>query len=206
MHRTRQSNLARFLQLATLVLLVPATTSQALAGDRFPIREADIARALQTVGVDVSVSQVHLPMMLSAAAASPQLQIVASSAVSDSQIQLELRCGSSSECLPFIATVDVQHAGLTSAEIQSRVSLTSVASHQMASPGQRMPVPANRPLVKAGSHVVLEIQDGHMDIHLQVLAIDTGVMGKQVRVCTPDHKKIFHAIVTGEGTVTGGME
>jgi flagella basal body P-ring formation protein FlgA len=50
------------------------------------------------------------------------------------------------------------------------------------------------------------MRDGHLDIHLQVLAIDTGTIGQQVRVSTLDRKKVFHGIVTGSATVTGEME
>ena len=41
---------------------------------------------------------------------------------------------------------------------------------------------------------------------LQVLVIDSAAIGQQVRVCTLDRKKVFHATVTGEGTLTGGIE
>jgi flagella basal body P-ring formation protein FlgA len=53
---------------------------------------------------------------------------------------------------------------------------------------------------------VLRICSGHLDIHLQVLAMDSGLIGQQVRVCTLDRKTVFHAVVTGEATVTGAME
>jgi flagella basal body P-ring formation protein FlgA len=45
-----------------------------------------------------------------------------------------------------------------------------------------------------------------LDIHLPVMAIYTGAVGQQVRVCTLDRKKVFHGTVTAEGTVTGVME
>ena len=50
---------------------------------------------------------------------------------------------------------------------------------------------------------MLTIRDGHLNIRLQVLAIDSGRMGQHVRACTLDRKKVFRATVTGEDTVTG---
>jgi hypothetical protein len=200
----RQSRLISTLHVAVLVSLASAATAQGLHNSRYPISGADIARELGVVGVDVNASQVRLPANMSAASASPKLEIVTVQPVGDNQVRLGLRCPTAAECLPFLATADVKDAVQVSAEIRSKTGSASAISHQATLQIAADQVGQARLMV--GSHAVLTIRDGHLDIHLQVLAIDSGKIGQQVRVCTLDRKRVFHATVSGEGTVTGVME
>jgi flagella basal body P-ring formation protein FlgA len=45
-----------------------------------------------------------------------------------------------------------------------------------------------------------------LNIRLQVVAMDSGAVGQQVRVCTLDRRKVFHGTVMDEETVAGVME
>jgi hypothetical protein len=192
------------LQVAALLVFANATLAQGLATSRYPVSEADIAKALSVVGLSVEASQVHLPVQMNAAIESPKLEIVTAKPMGNSQLRLELRCPTVAECLPFFAMLDVENVNLISAEIQSKSVAAIAASHQ---PKVRIGDSSATPMrLRVGSHAVLVIRDGHLDIRLQVLAIDSGVMGEQVRVCTLDRKKVFHATVIGEATVTGVME
>lgn len=213
----RQLILFGRLQAATLVLLGSSAMPQGLNTSRHAISEADIAKALGAAGISVDASQVHLPMYMSTADASPKLEIVTAQPLGDNQVHLELRCAATSECLPFLATLDVKGANLISAAIRIKIASEAKASHQTVVPGGAAgypelretvvsAVPRDKPKLRVGSQAVLEIRDGLMDIHLQVLAIDAGEVGQQVRVCTLDRKKVFHARVTSEGTVTGVVE
>jgi hypothetical protein len=161
-------------------------------------------KVLRGNSVTVDISQVHIPMHMSATVASPRLEIVKAEPVGNKQVRVELRCSTAAECLPFFATLDVKDSSLVLAEIQSKTGSVAAVSHQATGPigGQ----PTDRQQLRVGSHAVLEIRDGHLDIHLQVLAIDTGAIGQQVRVSTLDRKKVFHARVTGDGTVMGVTE
>jgi flagella basal body P-ring formation protein FlgA len=166
--------------------------AQGLAGSRYPISGAHIAKALSLVGVSVEASQVHFPSNLSATVESPEMEIVTATPIGERQVRLEVRCATAAECLPFFAAVDVRNATLISAELQSHSAATAAASHQTR--------------LRVGSHAVLIIKDGHLNIHLQVLAIDSGVIGQQVRVCTLDRKRVFQARVTGGATLTGVLQ
>jgi hypothetical protein len=198
-----RSRLPGILLAAVLVLLTGAVTAQGLPGSRYPISAADIAKELAVVGINMQTSQVHIPAGMSAAGISPNLEIVTAEPIGHDQVRLELRCATVGECLPFFAILDVEKAKLVSAELQLK-SQGAAAGHQTAT--QVIASRSSQPQVRGGSRVVMIIQDDHMDIHLHVLAIDTGAMGQQVRVSTFDRKKIFHATVTGEGTVTGVIE
>jgi hypothetical protein len=186
------------------LLLAGPAMAQSLPGSRYPITKVDVAKELDVVGVNVEASQVHIPSGMSADSSSPKLEIVTAEPMGDNQVRLQLRCSTNAECLPFFTTLDVKEANLISAEIRAKSGGATASNRQMA-----MQVGAGRvsqPQIRVGSHAVLIMQDGHMDIHLQVVAIDAGIMGQQVRVSTLDRRKIFHATVTGDGTVAGAIE
>ena len=199
-----QSRLFGILPTAALLVLANAAMAQGPAVSRYQISELDIAKELVVIGVNVNASQVHLPAQISARTASQKLEIVTVQPLKANQVRIELRCSKAAECLPFFASLDVEDANQTSADIQSRITSSTAPSHQTAEPIGGEPVIGRQ--LKVGSHAVLTIRDGHLNIHLQVLAIDSGAVGQQVRVSTLDRKKIFHATVTGEGTVAGGVE
>ena len=204
LRENRCSRLFGILQAAVLLLLPNATLAQGLAAPRYPVSQADIAKALSVIGLSVEASQVHLPVQMNAAIESPKLEIVTTQPMGNSQLRLEFRCVKAAECLPFFAIVDVENANLISAEIHSKPVAAIAARHEVkVQTGEGAAAPTR---VRVGSHAVLIIRDGHLDIRLQVLAIDNGVMGEQVRVCTLDRKKVFHATVIGEATVTEVME
>ena len=187
-----------------MLMLASAATAQGLIGSRYPISGADIAKALSAVGVSVEASQVRVSSYMSAAIDSPKLEIVTAKPMGYNQVRLELHCATTAECLPFFATVDVKNADLISAKLQSKSVVATSTGHQAA--GQIGAGLSSQARLRVGSHAVLTIRDGHLDIHLQVVVMDTGAIGQEVRVSTLDRKKVFHATVTGEATVTGVME
>jgi hypothetical protein len=189
---------------AVALALASGAMAQGVTGPRYPIANTDIAKELVVVGVNVNASQVHIPVGISATVASPKLEFVAAESMKDGQARLELRCAETSECLPFFATLDVNDAARVSAEIRLKAGASATASRPTAL--QMRAGSGSQTQLRVGSHAVLVIRAGHLDIHLPVMAIDTGAVGQQVRVCTLDRKKVFHGTVTAEGTVTGVME
>lgn len=199
-----QSRLFDLLPTAALLMVANAAMAQGLAGSRYQISELDIVKELGVIGVNVNASQVHLPAHMSAAITSPKLEIVRAQPLEDKQVRIELRCFKAVECLPFFASLDVEDAHQVSADIQSKTASAAATSQQTAVRVGGEPV--SRPQLRVGSHAVLIIRGGHLDIHLQVLVIDSAAIGQQARVCTLDRKKVFHATVAGEGILTGGIE
>lgn len=199
-----RSRLSRISAVAVFLVITNANIAQGLARSRYPISESDIAKELDAIGINVTASQVHLPAHMSSAISSPKLEIVTAQPLGADQVRIELRCTTAEGCLPFFAVVDVEDAKLAIAEVQSKKASVTPASHPAR--GRIVTGAVSRPQLKVGSHAVMTIRDGHLDIHLQVLAIDSGAIGQQVRVCTLDRKTVFHATVTGEDTVTGEIE
>ena len=199
-----RSQKMKILQAALLILLADVALAQGLTGPRYPITQGDIAKALRVAGVSVEMSHVSLPVQMSATVAEPKLEIVTADPLGTNQVALKLRCYAASECLPFVAFAVVEDPKSAADSIRSKITSTTPARHLMDS--RMTAAPASKSSLKVGSRAVMEMRDGHMEIHLQVLAMDDGALGQQVRVCTLDRKKTFRATVTGEGTVTGEME
>lgn len=199
-----QTRLFAISMVAALTVLANAAMALALTDSRYPISELSIAKELGVVGVSVDTSEIHLSASISARNVSPKLEIVRVQPLGVGQVRIELRCSSVEECLPFFATVDVKDANLVTAKIQSKTASTTAADLHAAAriSGES----ASRAQLRVGSHALLIMRDGHLNIHLQVLAIDTGTIGQQVRVCTLDRRKVFRATVIGEGTVAGEIE
>jgi Chaperone for flagella basal body P-ring formation len=197
--------------MRTLVLLLPVAASLASANAsgtvRYPITGPMVANFLQANGVNVTSAQVRLPMELTAATPDPQLEIVGTQTGRDGELRLELRCQRAGECLAFSALVYVgdekaipvakkpEHSSDKLASIRSLSGATGPAVLRSNSPGLRV-----------GSQVVLLIEDGQMQIHLPVVAMDSGSSGGRVRVCTLNRKKVFQAVVVDAGVVRGVIE
>lgn len=198
-----QSRSFSSLQVLAFLFVAAIGSAQGIAGARYRIAEADIVAELRAIGLNVGLSQVHLPAYISSAIEAPKLGIITAEPIGTNQARLELSCSKASECLPFFATVDVKEPDIFSAEIRLKTR---------EGPANRQPTlrngatPANEARLKVGSLATLEIRDSHIHIRLQVLTIDSGAIGQQVRVSTLDRKKVFRATVTGEDTVTGVME
>jgi hypothetical protein len=194
----------RPLQTAALLLVASMAAAQGVAGARYRIAEADVTRELNVIGLNVGVSHVHLPAYISSAAQVPKLKIVTAESIGANQVRLKLSCPVASECIPFFATVDVKEPDLFSAEVRLKTQEAMGTNRKSTLPIGAAPIHETR--LRVGSNAVLVIRDGHMDIRLLVLAIDSGAIGQQVRVCTLDRKKVFRATVTGDDTVMGMME
>lgn len=186
-----------------LIFLANLALAQNVGVLRYPISENEIAKVLVALGMSVDASQIHIPVHMSAAIAEPKLEIVTASPLGSNQIRLEFRCQATSVCLPFLAILDVRNAASVVSVLRSEASPVSLAGHPTT---LRMVDPLARPQLKVGSRAVMEIRDGHMDIHLPVLAMDTAAIGQALRVCTLDRKRVFHATVTGDRTVAGAMQ
>ena|ERR1700761_3687831 len=208
----RHSRLFGTLLTILLASVAGSAMAQGVNGSRYPITATDVAKELGVAGINLDASQIHLPVNMNASSASPNLEIVTVRSLKDNHVRLELRCRTTSECLPFLATLDIEDADALTAAIRLKADSTNSASPKVSQPGgmqidqELRGFRGDRGRLRVGSQAVMEIRDGHIDIHLQVLAIDSGSIGQQVRVCTLDRKKVFHATVTGEGSVSGVME
>lgn len=201
--------------MRVLAVLLPIIASVAFAqgspGYRYPMTASMVANFLRANGVAVTSSQVHLPMQLKATAPEPQFEIAGSRTMNNGELRLELRCHPISECPPFYVSVDIADTRASTAVVQAESSSNSFAdlplAHKPATVDFNQQQSSSRTgYLRLGSRVVLAIRDGRMQIRLPVIAMDSGSSGTQVRVCTLDRKKIFHAFVVDSALVRGILQ
>ncbi|HZQ43560.1 MAG TPA: flagella basal body P-ring formation protein FlgA [Acidobacteriaceae bacterium] len=199
-----------------LALVLPIAASLAFAqqprGMHYSITATAIANLLRANGTNVTSSQVHLPMELTAAIPEPHLEIVRTRRVTDHELDLEVHCQATSECLPFDALVDVNDANTITAGAHTGGSFdrpSRQAGVEEVIESSSLPVESTASTsdqLRVGAHAVLVIVDGPMRIHLPVIAMDSGSKGTLIRVSTLDRKKIFHALVVDGATVQGTLQ
>lgn len=202
--------------MKALALVLPIVASFAFAqqpqGMHYSITPAAIANLLHANGTNVASSQVHLPMQLTAAIPEPHLEIVRTRRVTEHELDLEIHCQATSECLPFDAVVDVNDANTMAAEARTggsfgmfaRQSSVEETTEKPSLPAESTASSVDR--LQVGTQAILVIIDGRMRIHLPVIAMDSGYKGTIIRVCTLDRKKIFQAIVVNDAMVQGAVQ
>lgn len=201
--------------MKSLVLVLPMAASLAFAQQRngmdYPITQAAVASLLRANGANVDSSQVHLPMQLTATTAEPHLEIVATRRVAKHELDLEVHCQATAECLPFDALVDINDAstiGLGAYGGASSVESARQSSRHDVPEQSSLPDESNASTdyLRVGGRVTLVMVDERMRIHLPVIAMDSGSKGTRIRVCTLDRKKIFDAFVVDSQTVQGAVK
>ena len=175
------------------------------------ITEATVANLLSAAGANVASSQVHLPMQLTASNPEPHLEIIAVRKLTEHELNLEVRCQTTSECLPFDALIDVNDTDAISAAHSPLSPHIFARRSRVDETTEKSPFTAGHPVstldrLRSGTQVVLVILDGRMRIQLPAVTMDDGARGALIRVCTLDRKKTFHAVVLDGSTVKGVIE
>ena len=180
-----------------LVLLLLGSCVRAVAATipRYPVQPSSVVSALSYAGVDLQVTDISLPVALTAAEQFPQFVIGSAESEGSRQVRVRLSCRHAGVCVPFFAELTLEDAAQTKAALQRLQALFA---------SDRAPASATG-VLRAGQHTVLFLEDNFMRISLPVISIDTGVAGAEVRVGTLDHKQSFRGIVTDDGTVRSAL-
>ena len=127
-------------------------------------------------------------MQMSSATPAPALEADAPSPGGNRVARVRISCRDHADCLPFY------------------ISLPDTATMPAATPvGARPLLPAATPVLRAGGHALLAIDDHRIHIRLQVIALENGEPGRTVRVASLDHKQIFAAQVIDSTLVKGSL-
>lgn len=184
-----------FVLMAASVFPGPASRAQS-SERRFPLTNAAVVTALQGAGLSITAPEVELPLQLTTSSQNPTLRVTGAELLADGRMRVRLVCQIATECIPFFATVNLRGNG---------GALTTVASLGSSS-RPHVPIRAlSGPVLRAGDHTVLFMQDDHMRIALPVISIDSGAIGAEVRVSSPDRKKTFRGIVINSQAVQGNL-
>lgn len=175
---------------------------------RYPISTERVVQALAAYGLNVTPKEIRVPAALTAAIPSPQLELVSMRSASPELVQIELRCHTSGKCLPFFALIEVPPGTgpsfIADAEKRKAPEARAGSAWTVArAEADRMEAPDQ---IRAGSQITLLLEDAQMRIRIPAVALDSGAPGRDVRVCTPDHRNTFHARVVSSSFARGGLE
>lgn len=180
--------IGRIAALLTTAVIVPAL-AQSHPGPqpqtRFAITTDQVALAIAGKGIPAQTVQVSLLANVVASDAHPQLDILSVEPFGDrnsGRSLIKLACHEPRVCIPFYAVAtetvidglsDVPKAVLT---VSSLKSASTIA-------------------LRAGTRATLVMEDERTHIQVAVIALENGVVGRTIRVASPDHKQFYNAEV-----------
>jgi hypothetical protein len=209
-HALTRSDLLRGVTL-TAALLGLASPLAAQARVRYSVDEQMVAGALGKQGIAVTSAQVLLPMRITAAEPAPSLVVLRTQKARDGKVQVQMRCTEAKDCLPFLVTLDLPHADAEQLLRLSRPaspneSVVSVSADGELAPGKSAQPGSTAPVLRKGQRLVLWMDQGHIEIHIPVVALESGAPGQQVRVATADRKSLYRAFVLDADNAKGIVE
>jgi len=185
--------------ILTAILSISALgQSQSQSKDRFIIKADQVAQALSERGGHVGPQQVSLLANMSASEPYPLLDVLAVKPLGEqptgervgTHSLVELACHIPGACLPFYATV-VWPQGQPAVELRTTGSAASSedamlgASHEIT--------------MRAGTHATLVMDDHRSHIQVSVISLENGIVGRRIRVVSPDRKQFYTGEVVSAG-------
>jgi flagella basal body P-ring formation protein FlgA len=192
--RTRLKNLA-----GVMLLLVPMAAAASQAPARFAISTRQIADALASAGLMVSVSQVEFLSAVSTASDHALLQVVSTANRAAGIAIVKLRCHDNHECLPFYVRVH-------SSSRQTQSYGTGGTRLQLASERESLVEDTSFPrMIRGGDPAILILESADSRISMPVVCLQNGTRGQRIRVTSKDHRRFFEGEVIGTGMLKGSL-
>lgn len=157
--------------------------------DGYPITPQQVAATVTGGGLQVSADEVSLLADVVATVPQPTLKLKSVSPAADHQVIARLECADARQCLPFMVVLNVDRGALASAA--------------EASDGQ--PSRPQVPLVRAGSHAVLQLDGAHVHISIPVICLENGALGENIRVASLDRNQFYTVQVAENGVLRGTL-
>jgi hypothetical protein len=161
-----------------------------------------VQRQLLRGGIKISEEEISLPGRVVATEPFPTLEVnsveafssYASANRSIARSKIKLSCRTTSVCLPFYAIVswtgrrnDVSDEELRALFSSRRESLA----------------PTTEVTMSAGAHATLVMDDECVHIRLKVVSLESGPVGRIIRVASPDHQRIYVAEIVSANLLKG---
>ena len=163
---------------------------------RFAVTPEMVIAAMQQHEMSVDGLRVRIAAPMTAAVASPMLEIQSVVSSDQHSAQLRIACRDRSECLSFYATATWSQNA--QALVSTAVSKPQVSSAPVKPPTEDVPAAA-----RAGDHAILLIDSDRIHISVHVVCLQSGGIGERIRVATPDHRQAFEAEVVSSNVVRG---
>jgi hypothetical protein len=162
--------------------------------DWFALSARQVARALSDKGIQLGNKQVSLPAIVVATEPNPVLEVLSVEPLDDqlsgehsgTHSWVKLGCGEPGTCLPFYAILSWTEEPIGDA---SDKSSTSPAVRKSALK------PSVVITMRAGARATLVMDDDRSHIQINVISLENGIIGHEIRVVSPDHKQIYLAEV-----------
>jgi hypothetical protein len=171
--------------LLLLAMLVPPAYGESAAA-RTPISAAQVAKALEAAGWNVSTAQVKFLTQVRSEGTDPDLQVVQVSRWLKDSAKAKLRCRNRHVCLPFYVVVegmkDTHSDGAEVAETQ--LTLDTVV---------------RPPLMRQGDTAKLMFADKALRITIPVICLQSGHRGQTIRVTSSDRRRFYKGEIIGPG-------
>jgi hypothetical protein len=177
--------------LLTGAAAVPA----AAAAGHYVISAQQVAAAISNMGVPTEPAQVVLLSNVAANTARPRLQVASIERWGANGVVARLQCESQEECLPFFVKL----------HLQERNQLPVGPSEPQTAATPAPAKPAARVAMRAGSPAILMLDGPHMQIRVSVVCLDAGEMGQTIHATDPDHRRVYAALVVGDGLLKGSL-
>lgn len=186
---------------AVLWVLAMSLPGWGQSQDRFALTEGQIARTLTGKGMQVADEQVSLPAKVVATEPFPLLDILSIEPLSgqrpmehsEARSWVKLACHLPGTCLPFYAVVSWPEGTMGHA-----TGAAALAGNAVLKPNAGI-------AMHAGAHATLVMDDLRSHIQISVISLESGGVGRMIRVASPDHKHVYTAEVVSASLLKGSF-
>jgi hypothetical protein len=179
-----------------VLFLAAAIASPAVAASaRVTITPRQVAQAINSTGMNVSVDQVILLSDVVATSSAPKLKVESMQRWGDHQMKFRLDCVKAEECLPFFVAVRWSQTQ----PLPPIFADTSSTATNPVDPG------STSFILRSGSTAVLLLDGDHIHIQLPVVCLENGAIGQTIRVSSPDHRQTYRALVGNDAILRGKL-
>jgi hypothetical protein len=156
-----------------------------------------VAAAISAAAMVVSPDQVTLLTEVVAKTNPPSLKVESIEQWGNHRIKVRLGCEDQDDCLPFYVAVRFDQDGGAKA--------AGYRSNQASAVDARQSQVQQAIAVRAGSRAVLLIDGGHVHVRLNVICLENGATGQNIRVECKDPKQTYVAKVVNGGFLRGNL-
>jgi len=186
--------------LACIVFAAVPWPAFAAAG-QYSISAEQVAASVNRMGVQIAPRQVTILADAVSATPSPVLQVRSLERLDTDRFMARLVCENSSDCVPFMASIQVDRNG--AAQLASISSRQSPQVQQVLRAG---PQPGPESIViRGGAPAMLQLEGDHVQFRIPVICLQSGAAGQTIRATDKDHRRIYAAQVVSNGLLRGRL-
>ncbi len=185
----------RTLSLVAVAGMLAASPAPSATRKVYVLGEQQVAAAVSTSQLLISSKQIQLLATIVATQPSPRLDVVSAEAWGERRSKVRIACHEAHECLPFWVAVNWPDEG----HARSAIALWEHSNRN----GARVLSKRQPPVLRAGQAATMVVDSGRVHLQLPVICLESGAVGRTIRVSSRDHKQVFAAEVVSSEIVKG---